>query len=115
MATFSVSEQHNQVPRTPAAESERDASAFLRRPNSDKFSELNDDELLVLASLATKTLRDRGAYTAQLTALSKTHDVWDNAKLEQIICNGLKPRYDGSPSNLIPTLNMIHIRRQNEV
>jgi hypothetical protein len=107
--------KHNQVPRTPAAESEQDSSAFLRHMNSDKFSELNNDELLVLALLATKTLRDRGACTAQLTALNKTHDVWDNAKLEQIICNGLKPIYDGSPSNLIPTLNMIHIRRQNEV
>jgi hypothetical protein len=40
-------------------------------------------------------------------------DAFDNAKNEQIACQGLKPLYDGSPSNLIPTLNLIHIRRQN--
>jgi hypothetical protein len=41
--------------------------------------------------------------------------MWENAKVEQIICSGLKHPYDGSPDALIPTLNLIHIRRRNEV
>ncbi len=41
--------------------------------------------------------------------------MWDNAKVEQIICAGLKPPYDGTADNLIPTLNLINIRRRNEV
>jgi hypothetical protein len=42
-------------------------------------------------------------------------DMWENAKIEQIICAGLKPPYDGSPDLLIPTMNLINIRRRNEV
>jgi hypothetical protein len=42
-------------------------------------------------------------------------NISDNAKIEQIICSGLHPKYDGSPSSLLPTLNLIHIRRKNEV
>jgi hypothetical protein len=42
-------------------------------------------------------------------------DMWENAKVEQIICAGLKPPYDGNANNLIPTLNLINIRRRNEV
>jgi hypothetical protein len=39
---------------------------------------------------------------------------FDNAKYEQIACMGLKPHYNGSANELIPTLYLIHIRRQNE-
>jgi hypothetical protein len=46
---------------------------------------------------------------------SRVPDMWDNAKIEQYMCAGLKTLYDGSPDRLIPTLNLIHIRRQNEV
>jgi hypothetical protein len=42
-------------------------------------------------------------------------DMWDNAKVEQIICAGLKPVYDGSPDKLIQTMNLMHIRHKNEV
>ena len=42
-------------------------------------------------------------------------DMWENAKVEQIICSGLKPAYDGSSERLLPTLSLIHIRRKNEV
>jgi len=41
--------------------------------------------------------------------------MWDNAKVEQIICAGLKPPYDGTADNLIPTLNLINVQRRNEV
>jgi hypothetical protein len=36
------------------------------------------------------------------------------AKYKQIACTGLKPQYNGSAKELIPTLNLIHIRRQNK-
>lgn len=42
-------------------------------------------------------------------------DIFDNAKFEQTACVGLQLKYDGRPDSLIPTLNEIHIRRQNEV
>jgi hypothetical protein len=42
-------------------------------------------------------------------------DMWENAKVEHIICAGLKTTYDGSPNNLLPTLNLIHVRGTNEV
>jgi len=45
----------------------------------------------------------------------RTPDMWENPKVEQIICAGLKPPYDGNADNLIPTLNLINIRRRNEV
>jgi hypothetical protein len=48
-------------------------------------------------------------------SMSRPPDMWDNAKVEQILCAGLKPPYDGSVDNLIPTLNLIYIRRRNEV
>jgi hypothetical protein len=46
---------------------------------------------------------------------SRSSDMWENVKIEQIICSGIKPIYDGTPDNLIPTLNSIQIRRRNEV
>jgi hypothetical protein len=49
-----------------------------------------------------------------LNPAQRQFDAFGNAKYEQIACLGLKPPYDGSPSDLIPTLNLIHIRRQNE-
>jgi len=36
-------------------------------------------------------------------------DAFDNAKSEQIECMGLKPHYDGSPTKLILTLNIVYI------
>jgi hypothetical protein len=45
---------------------------------------------------------------------SPTTDIWENAQIEQVMCAGLKPLYDGSPERLLPTLQLIHIRRQNE-
>jgi hypothetical protein len=46
--------------------------------------------------------------------MPKPPDIYDNARFEQIACAGLQPKYNGSPDELIPTLNTIHIRRQNE-
>ena len=58
--------------------------------------------------------------TPRSTLTATTHparipDMWENAKVEQIICSGLKPPFDGSAENLIPTLNLINIQRRNEV
>jgi hypothetical protein len=50
-----------------------------------------------------------------MPTVSRMPDMWENAKVEQIICAGLKPPYDGTADNLIPTLNLINIRRRNEV
>ncbi len=44
----------------------------------------------------------------------KTPDYYNIAKYEDIICKGIKPAYDGSPDQLIPFLNRLDIRRQDE-
>jgi hypothetical protein len=41
-------------------------------------------------------------------------DEFNNAKYEQIVCAGLKPRYNGATTELVPTLTLIHIHHQNE-
>jgi hypothetical protein len=82
----------------------------------ENFKDLNDDELQVLVSLAITTLRDRGlSVPTTIPPAIKVPDIYDNARFEQIACLGLDPKYDGSPDQLIPILNAIHIRRQNEV
>ncbi len=51
-----------------------------------------------------------------LVSMTRQHDMWENAKVEKIICSGLQPPYDGSLDKLIiPMLNLIHIHRKNEV
>jgi hypothetical protein len=93
-----------------------DASSFLRRlpPNQD-IAGMTDEELVNLMSVAASTLRDHGSPSFLPPSQSlKVPDVFDNVKYEQIACAGLKPHYDGSPQELMPTLNAIHIRRQNE-
>jgi hypothetical protein len=42
-------------------------------------------------------------------------DIYANAHFEQIACAGLATKFDGSSEQLIPTLDLIHIRRINEV
>jgi hypothetical protein len=42
-------------------------------------------------------------------------NIYDNAKFEQISCMGLAHKYDSSPDNLVPMLNLIHLWCQNKV
>jgi hypothetical protein len=44
----------------------------------------------------------------------KIPDYYNIAKYEDIICRGIKPPYDGTPDQLIPFLNRLDIRRQDE-
>jgi hypothetical protein len=44
----------------------------------------------------------------------KTTDHYNNARYEDIICRPIKPMYDGSPDHLVPFLNRLDIRRQDE-
>jgi hypothetical protein len=106
----------NQVPITPGHQSGA-GSTFLHRPSAqENFRDLDDNELQVLVTLALNTLRDRGVHLPPiLPSAPKTPDIFDNARFEQIACAGLQEKYDGRPDSLIPTLNAIHIRRQNEV
>jgi hypothetical protein len=94
---------------------------------------INDDDLLALATHALDALHHRGlthhlpvapamlfSPPAQFPSrpfmpAPRQPDMWENAKIEKIICAGLSPPYDGSSNTLIPTLNRIHIQRKNEV
>jgi hypothetical protein len=108
-------QDENRSPVTPG-QSSATSTPFLHRPTSSaNFNDLNDEELQVLTSLALNALRTRGISMNAIPHVPKVPDIFDNAKYEQIACAGLQLKYNGSPDELIPTLNMIHIRRQNEV
>jgi hypothetical protein len=80
------------------------------------YSTLNTEDLLHICCLTGQLLQTRGVQL-QLPPPPlppQLLDPCDNAKYEQIACASLKPRYNGSAKELIPTLNLFHIRRQNE-
>jgi hypothetical protein len=79
-----------------------------------KKIEFHHNDLYVLLSFAKRTLVTRGALPTSPILQPIPYDISDNAKYEQIACLCLKPRYSGNPNDLIPTLNVIHIRHQNE-
>jgi hypothetical protein len=104
----------DQTPVTPGP-TNNENSSFLSRPlsHSTNFRDLDNDKLQVLISLAINTLRDRGVSTpSAVSFMPKPPDIYDNARFEQIACAGLQPKYNGSPNELIPTLNTIHIQRK---
>jgi hypothetical protein len=41
-------------------------------------------------------------------------EYYNNAKYEDLVCKPIKPLYDGSPEHLVPFLNRLDIRRQDE-
>jgi hypothetical protein len=104
-------------------------------PDNDVFQGANNVELMALTRCALAALQARGIQQFQSadgpppmmptmaptfppppTVLpSRQPDVWENAKVEKIICAGLHPLYDGSSDKLILTLNLIHIKCKNEV
>jgi hypothetical protein len=93
-----------------------------QQPNVAAFQTYANQDLRRIIEAAAVALHYRGLIPATLppppTTIappSHTPDMWDNAKVEQIICAGLKPVYDGSPDKLIQTMNLIHIRCRNEV
>jgi hypothetical protein len=50
-----------------------------------------------------KTLKGHGIALPFQPVPTKMPDIWENAKLEQVICTGLKPQYNESLNELIPT------------
>jgi hypothetical protein len=95
----------------------KEINSFLQRPaEQTNFKDLNNKELQVLLTLAINALREKGiTFSPSVPQAPKPPDIFDNAKFEQIACAGLQPKYNGSSDELIPMLNAIHIRRQNEV
>jgi len=75
---------------------------------------LSTDKLFMMQDLATRMLCERGITIPTPPTVAKPLEAFVNAKYEQIACAGLKPRYTGSPSDLIPRLNLIHMRGQNK-
>jgi len=99
------------ITTTPQTDA-RSPQPFLHTPS--EISDLNNNDLYVLLSFAKRTLVTRGALPTSPILQPIPYDIFDNAKYEQIACLCLKPRYSGNPNDLIPTLNVIHIRHQNE-
>jgi hypothetical protein len=99
----------NQAPVTPGLTSYHN--------NNSNYDDLNNSELCVLTALALNTIKECGIphvlpFTQQQP---RQPDIFKNAKIEQIICSGLKPQYDRSPDKLLQTLNLIHIHHKNKV
>lgn len=93
--------------------------------------DLTNNELQLLAQYALTTLKSRGlpiplhpsespiVSPPTLTlSISKVYtakmDIYHISRCEQIACTCLLSKYDGSPNQLSPTLNLIHLHRQNE-
>jgi hypothetical protein len=92
----------------------------------DTLADLTDAELRQIADQGLRLLRHRSVVcspinptlapvnspllpsTPDSTPIPKV-DIYDNARFEQIACAGLTAKYDGSPEQLIPTLNLIHL------
>jgi hypothetical protein len=111
-----MSSDENQTPVTPGQHGVDTTSFLHHQMRQDTFSDLNDEELQVLTNLAVNILHTRGILCTNISPPApKIPDVFDNAKYEQIACTGIKPPYNESSQDLIPTLNTIHFHRQNEV
>jgi hypothetical protein len=82
------------------------SSYFLDQPTITNFDNLNDDELNVMVSLASRTLRDRQALSTTTNLSPKALNNLNIAKFEQIAYAGLKPKYNGPLYE--PTLNAVH-------
>jgi hypothetical protein len=111
---------------------------------TSSLRDLGDDDLRALAADTLSTMRNRGLSPPEVPILrfnvsgssaspNQRHtdvgsvaltpsvcskplpDIYANARFEQIACAGLPVKFDGSPEQLIPTLDLIHIRRINEV
>jgi hypothetical protein len=87
-----------------------------QRSNLSQVEQLSDAELQTMASVFLQTMRSCGLSLPSLPIIMPPKsDIYDNARFEQIACAGLSQKYDGTLDPLIPTLNLIHLRRQNEV
>ncbi len=92
-------------------------NTFIHHPaKENNIQNLYDEELQVLITLAINTIHDRGiSFSTSVPMAPKVPDIFDNAKFKHITHTRLQPKYNSSPDELIPTLNAIHIRHQNEV
>jgi hypothetical protein len=85
---------------------------------ASSISMMDNAEVIRLRFLTNQLLREGGIHYGSPQPISgptpRVPDEFDNAKYEQIACAGLKPRYNGSATELVPTLTLIHIHHQNE-
>jgi hypothetical protein len=56
----------------------------------------------------------QSAMVAKIITPAKAPDYYNNARYEDIICKPIKPVYDGTADQLVPFLNRLDIRRQDE-
>jgi hypothetical protein len=75
------------------------------------FDTLGDQEVQLILALTFDALKARGLpLPSSLPSSAVKNDIYNNTGFKQIACAGLPQKYDRSPDNLIPTLNLIHIR-----
>ena len=89
-------------------------SGVTERGLDTPLGHLNNEELLHICFFTNQLLHDQGIHFPAPIQPSRLPGAFDNTKYEQIACAGLKPGYNESAKELIPPLNLIHLRRQNE-
>jgi hypothetical protein len=123
------------TPNTPVHQSNQIVNDLLRQLNMASTPPINSDvpSSTTITDGQLKTLlqcfREQQATIEQLMAntqnssstspnnvitLQKHPDYYNNARYKDIICKPIKPAYDGSADQLVPFLNRLDIRRQDE-
>jgi hypothetical protein len=93
------------------------AHEFLKLSNTTTPADvenMSNYELLLMHYLANRVLHNRGLHASTPVTPHRPPYNFDNAEYEQISCSGPKTLYNGTLQDLIPMLNLIHIRHQNE-
>jgi hypothetical protein len=68
----------------------------------------------MIAELTQQRSASSSTTAANIVTPAKAPDYYNNARYEDIICKPVKPAYDGSADQLVPFLNRLDIRRQDE-
>lgn len=104
-------------PETPVYnEKISDAIRYLQQQHEEFQKILNDSTNIDHSQTNTVTNLTNNPYpSGQHQRISNVlPEYYNNAKYEEIICRPIKPLYDGSPDQLVPFLNRLDIRRQDE-
>jgi hypothetical protein len=123
------------TPQTPVQQNNQVVTDLLRQLNANSTSptdnngstqpSVTDSQLQALLQCCrqqqamieelTRQQQNSSSNSAtNFTAPTKTTDYYNNACYEDIICKPLKPTYDGTADQLVPFLNRLDIRRQDE-
>jgi len=103
--------QHNDVTNVLHSIQEPPEEEPTRK--KQRFVHLTTDQFTTLLQCYEKQQQDTN--TPLSVPNTRPQDYYNNAKFEDLACRPITPAYDGSASQLIPFMNKLHLRRQNEL